>query len=51
MITLYFFAVDRMRVTYIGVTFLPNSKTFSNLDSFQSRAYNSKALSVIDCLK
>ena len=45
--TVYFFTVDRMTVTDIGVTFSPNyvlkhSKPGKKLDSFHYRAYNNK---------
>ena len=54
--TVYFFTVDRMTVTDIGVTFSPNpvlkhSKPEKKLDSFHYRAYHDKKLCVVDCLK
>ena len=54
--TVYFFTVDRMEVTDIGVTFSPNhvlkhSKPGKKLDSFHYRAYHNKKLCVVDCLK
>ena len=52
----YFFTVDRMKVTDIGVTFSPNhvlkhSKPGKKLDSFHYRTYCNKKLCVVDCLK
>ena len=54
--TVYFFSVDRMTVTDIGVTFSPNhvlkhSKPGTKLDSFHYRAYHNRKLCVVDCLK
>ena len=54
--TVYFFTVDRMTVTDIGVTFSPNhvlkhSKPGKKLDIFHYRAYHNKKLCVVDCLK
>ena len=54
--TVYFFTVDRMKVTDIGVTFSPNhvlkhSKPGKKLDSFHYRAYHNKRFCVVDCLK
>ena len=56
MSTVYFFTLDRMTVTDIEVTFSPNhclkySKPGKTLDSFHYRAYHSKKLCVVDCLK
>ena len=52
----YFFTVDRMIVTDLGVTFSPihvlkHSKPGKKLDSFHYRAYHNKTLCVVDCLK
>ena len=54
--TAYFFTVDRITVTAIGVTFSPNhvfkhSKPGKELDSFHYRAYHNKKCCVVDCLK
>ena len=54
--TVYFFTVDRMTVTDIGVTFSPNhvlkhSKPGKKLNSFHYRAYHNKTLCAVDCLK
>ena len=54
--TAYFFTVDRMTVTTIGVTFSPNhvfkhSKPGKELDSFHYRAYHNKKCCVVDCSK
>ena len=54
--TAYFFTVDRMKITEIGVTFSPNhvlkhSKRGKKLDSFHYRAYYNKTLCVVDYLK
>ena len=48
--------VDRMIVTDIGVTYLPNyvrkhSKPGKKLDSFPYRTYYNKKLCAADCLK
>ena len=56
MSTAYFFTVDRMIVTDIGVTYLPNyvpkhSKPGKKLDSFHYRACYNKKLCAADCLK
>ena len=54
--TVYFFAIDRMTVTDIGVTFLPSHvlkhlKPGKKLDCFHYRAYHNKKLCVVDYLK
>ena len=56
MSTAYFFTVDRMIVTDIGVTYLPNyvpkhSKPGKKLDNFHYRACYNKKLCAADCLK
>ena len=54
--TVNFFLVDRMAVTDIRVTFLPNnalnySKIGKKLSSFHNTAITKKTFSVVDCLK
>ena len=54
--TAYFFTVNRMTVTYIGVTCSPyhvlkHLKPGKKLDNFYYRAYHNKKLRVVDCLK
>ena len=54
--TVYFFTLDRMTVTDIGVTFssnhaLKHSKPGKKLDSFHYRAYHYKTLCVVGCLE
>ena len=53
--TVYFFAVNRMTVTVIGVIFSPNqvlkhSEQARKLASFHYMAYHNKKLCVADCL-
>ena len=53
--TVYFFPVNRMTVTVIGVIFSPNqvikhSEQAKKLDSFHCMACHNKKLCVADCL-
>ena len=54
--TVYFFTVDRITVTNIGVKFsanhvLKHSKPEKKLDSLHHRAYHNKKSCAVDCLR